>query len=138
MEYMIQDSETKQHYLLSNYEREFIRNRIKQGLLCGKIGYFLYCVEISFSLNSKAVYADLTPKAQKYICNYLSEVLLTSTGGETVIGETIRIDRGDKGLSIADLKSFKCPVFKNGTSFITLDIHAKINFAYVRNNSIAL
>ena len=138
MEYMIQDSKTKQNHLLSNFEREVIRNRIKQGLLCGKVGYYLYTVEISFSLNSKALYANLTPKAQKYICKYLSEVLLTSTGGETATAETIRIDRGDKGLSIADLKSFKCPIFKNGTSFITLDVHAIINFVYEMNNNLAL
>ena len=125
MEYMTTDTETKNQYLLDEYERELIKKRISKGLLVGNTGDFLYSVEINIGTPVQ----NLTEKARKHLFKVISDNLLKQgTEFQTALNKTIRINRGESGLSIEDLKSFNTPIGRNGVSFILLQVEAQVHF----------
>lgn len=127
--YMVEDITTKDHYLLTESEREFLVKRISRGYLKDRIGDFLYKVNLYISPNNSN---NLTEKAKKFTYKYITEHILNYGDNFcTTSNQTISLWRGDYGLSIADLKSFKAPLLKNGRStFICIDININIEFTY--------
>ena len=133
MEYMTTDTETKNQYLLDEYERELIKKRISKGLLVGNTGDFLYSVEINIGTPVQS----LTEKAKKHLFKVISDNLLKQgTEFQTALNKTIRINRGESGLSIEDLKSFNTPIGRNGVSFILLQVEAQVHFFYKKKKSL--
>lgn len=130
MEYMIYDTEDKNSYLLSESEREYIRNRIKKGFLSGNGGVFCYNTEIKLNLvEAGTTIQELSEKAKKHLCKVISENLLKQgTDFTMAIKKVIRINRGESGLTIEDLKTFRTPLGKNGITFVILDIEAHVFF----------
>lgn len=127
--YMVEDIITGDHYSLTETEREFLVKRISRGYLEGRIGDFLYRVNLYISPNNSNI---LTEKAKKFTYKYITEHLLNhGVTFCTTSNQTISLWRGDYGLSIADLKSFKAPLLKNGRStFICIDMNVKVVFTY--------
>lgn len=128
--YMVEDTEGINRYLITESEREGIIKNIKKGILEGRVRDFIYKVNISFSLNCKSNINDLSAKAKKVIYKIISELIFKHGVGNTSISETISLYRGDFGLSIADLKSFKAPLFRNCSTCIIIDVNSDIEFEY--------
>jgi hypothetical protein len=132
--YMVEDIITKEHYLLTETEREFLVKRISRGYLEDRIGDFLYKVSLYISPNNSDI---LTEKAKKFTYKYITEHLLNhGVTFCTTSSQTISLWRGDYGLSIADLKSFKAPLLKNGrNTFICIDMNVNIEFIHDTKSS---
>ena len=115
--------------LLNEDERELLQHRLQKGILTGRVGDFLYNTEIYVSPNLSYNIENLTSKAKKALYKFID---ITGHGESfhTSYSETISLWRGDYGLSIADLKSFKAPLFRNGSCYIVIDIHTTIKFQY--------
>ena len=130
MQYTVYDTETNRMYLLSEQEREDIKNRIHKGLLSGDTGEFCYNTEVKLALVEKGTtIQDLSERAKKHLCKIISETLLKQgTDFTTAMKKVIRINRGESGLTIEDLKTFRTPLGKNGITFVILDIEAHISF----------
>ena len=134
MEYMVQDTETKENFLLSEYARVGIQKQIQKGQLCGIVDGVAYTVSVSISPTSlSGGIQQLTDKAKKFVNRYTADHILNSgVTFSTVSTQTISLWRGDYGLSIADLKSFKAPLLRNGSSYIVVDMYVRITFSVVK------
>ena len=135
MEYMVQDTETKENFILSEYARAGIQKQIHKGYLAGIVDGVAYTVSVSISPTSlSGGNQQLTDKAKKFVHRYTADHILNSgVTFSTVSTQTISLWRGDYGLSIADLKSFKAPLFRNGSSYIVIDMYVRITFRVVTN-----
>ena len=127
--YMIEDSITGNQYLLNETERELLQKSLKKGILTGRVGDFLYNTEIYVSPNLSYNIENLTSKAKKALYKFI-DIAGHGESFHTHFSETISLWRGDYGLSITDLKSFKAPLFRNGSCYIVIDIHITIKFQY--------
>ena len=127
--YMVEDISTGKQYLLNETEREAIIKQISKGKFEGHVGEFSYKVNLYISPNNSNI---LTEKAKKFTYKYITEHLLNhGVTFCTTSNQTISLWRGDYGLSITDLKSFKAPLLKNGRStFICIDMNVRIEFTY--------
>lgn len=133
-EYIIEDITTNKTYTLTETEREFLVKRISRGYLEDRIGDFLYKVNLYISPNNSNI---LTERAKKFTYKYITEHLLNhGVNFCTTSSQTISLWRGDYGLSITDLKSFKAPLLKNGrNTFICIDMNIRIEFIYDTKSS---
>lgn len=131
MEYMIYDIEDRNSYLLSESEREYIRNRIKKGFLSGNSGGFCYNTEVKLKLvEAETTIQGLSERAKKHLCKVILENLLKQgTDFTTAMKKVIRINRGESGLTIEDLKTFRTPLGRNGVTFIVIELEAQIHFS---------
>ena len=130
MQYTVYDTENNRMYLLSESEREEIRAKISKGLLNGEVGEFCYNTEVRLNLvEAGTTIQDLSERAKNHVCKVISETLLKQgTDFATAMKKVIRINRGESGLTIEDLKTFRTPLGKNGITFVVLDIEAYIFF----------
>lgn len=130
MQYTVYDTETNRMYLLSEQEREYAKDRIRKGFLSGDSGEFCYNTEVKLNLvEAGTTIQDLSERAKKHVCKVISETLLKQgTDFTTAMKKVIRINRGESGLTIEDLKTFRTPLGKNGITFVILDIEAHIFF----------
>ena len=135
MEYMIYDIEDRNSYLLSESKREYIRSRIRKGLLSGNSGRFYYNTEVKLNLvEAGTTIQGLSERAKKHLCKVISENLLKQgTDFTMAIKKTIRINRGESGLTIEDLKTFRTPLGRNGVTFVIIGIEAQIHFRIITN-----
>ena len=127
--YMVEDSTTGNHYILNEDERELLQHQLQKGITTGRIGDFLYNTEIYVSPNLSYNIDNLTSRAKKVLYKFI-DIAGHGESFHTHFAETISLWRGDYGLSIADLKSLKAPLFRNGSSYIVIDIHITIKFQY--------